>query len=103
VGIFKSYDIRGVYGVEWDAATARAIGRGLPRLLGARDIAVGRDARLSSDEIFGELSRGITEAGCNVADLGLCDTPAVYFSTAFYGFDGSVMITASHNPPNTTA
>jgi phosphomannomutase len=45
------------------------------------------------------MARGITEAGADVEDIGLVDTPAVYFATAFYSFDGSVMITASHNPP----
>ena len=99
MGVFKSYDIRGVYGKEWDAATAHGIGLRLPALLGARRMAVGRDVRLSSEEIFESLTRGITEAGCDVEDIGLCDTPAVYFATAFYGMDGSVMITASHNPP----
>jgi phosphomannomutase len=98
MGIFKSYDIRGVFGREWDLATAHAIGRHLPTLLSAREIAVGRDVRLSSEGIFAELCRGITESGCDVMDIGLCDTPALYFSTAFYGIDGSVMITASHNP-----
>jgi len=99
MGVFKSYDIRGVYGREWDAATAHAIGLRLPALIGARRMGVGRDVRLSSPEIFASLTRGITEAGCDVEDIGLCDTPAVYFATAFYGLDGSVMITASHNPP----
>jgi len=99
MGIFKSYDIRGIYGREWDGATARAIGRHLPSLLEARRIAVGRDVRVSSGEVFNELTRGITESGCDVADVGLCDTPAVYFSTAHFDMDGSVMITASHNPP----
>jgi phosphomannomutase len=99
MGIFKSYDIRGVYGKEWDRETARGIGRLLPRLLEANRIVVGRDARLSSPEIFASLSDGIMEAGCTVSDIGLCDTPAVYFATARYGFDAGVMITASHNPP----
>jgi phosphomannomutase len=99
MGIFKSYDIRGVYGTEWNAATARAIGRRLPALLGARRVAVGRDARLSSAEIFRELTAGLTEAGAQVFDVGPCDTPAVYFATARYDMDGSAMITASHNPP----
>ena len=94
VGIFKSYDIRGVYGQEWDAAMAYRIGIRLPALLGAQRMGVGRDARLSSEEIFGALCRGIADAGCGVQDIGLCDTPAVYFATAFYGMDGSVMITA---------
>jgi phosphomannomutase len=99
MGIFKSYDIRGIFDREWNGETARAIGRHLPGLLEARRIAVGRDVRLSSEEVFRELTRGITEAGCDVADIGLCDTPAVYFSTAHFDMDGSVMITASHNPP----
>jgi len=99
MGVFKSYDIRGIYGTEWNAETARRIGLRLPALLDARRIGVGRDARLSSEEIFSALTKGITDAGADVEDIGLCDTPAVYFSTAFYGLDGSVMITASHNPP----
>jgi len=99
MGIFKSYDIRGIFGTEWDLGTAHAIGRHLPVLLSAREIAVGRDVRLSSEAIFAELCRGITESGCDVLDIGLCDTPALYFATAFYKVDGSVMITASHNPP----
>ncbi len=99
MSIFKSYDIRGVYGSEWDRQTVYAIGRALPGLLEAREIVVGRDARLSSAEIFDALSSGLRDAGAGVIDIGLCDTPAVYFATASYGFDGGVMITASHNPP----
>jgi len=99
MGIFKSYDIRGVFGTEWDAATARRIGAHLPALLDARRIIVGRDARLSSEEVHRQLLRGMTESGCDVSDIGLCDTPAVYFCTAHFDADGSVMITASHNPP----
>ncbi len=99
MGVFKSYDIRGVWNREWDAGLARRIGWQLPGLLDARDILVGRDARESSPEVFEALSRGIREAGCDVTDLGLATTPSVYFATAFYGYGGSVMITASHNPP----
>jgi len=99
MSIFKSYDIRGIYNREWDSGTAYAIGRHLPALLEARRVVVGRDVRLSSEEVFRSLTRGLTESGCDVSDIGLCDTPAVYFATAFYGMEGSVMITASHNPP----
>lgn len=98
MGIFKAYDIRGVWGAEWDGRTARAIGRSLPDLLDAREVCVGRDARLSSEEVFTALAGGIREAGCGVADIGRCDTPAVYFATVRYGFDAGLMITASHNP-----
>jgi phosphomannomutase len=98
MGIFKSYDIRGVWGREWDAAQAYRIGRSLPALLEASDILVGRDARESSPAVFEALSRGILEAGCDITDIGLATTPSVYFATAFYRYSGSVMITASHNP-----
>jgi phosphomannomutase len=98
MSIFKSYDIRGIYGLEWNREDACKIGYHLPGLVDAKNILVGRDARASSEEIFAALSEGIRAAGCDVTDIGLCDTPAVYFATAHYGFDASVMITASHNP-----
>jgi phosphomannomutase len=99
MGIFKSYDIRGIYNREWDKDLAYRIGFFLPGLLETKRILVGRDARESSGEIFEALSRGMRDAGCNVTDIGLCSTPSVYFATAHFDFGGSVMITASHNPP----
>jgi phosphomannomutase len=99
MGVFKSYDIRGIYNREWDKDLAYRIGFYLPSLLETRRILVGRDARESSTEVFEALSRGIRDAGSDVTDIGLCSTPSVYFATAHYGYGGSVMITASHNPP----
>lgn len=99
MSIFKSYDIRGIYNREWNGELVYRIGFFLPGLLEARDILVGRDARISSGEVFQHLSHGIRDAGCDVTDIGLCTTPSVYFATARFGFGGSVMITASHNPP----
>jgi phosphomannomutase len=99
MSIFKTYDIRGVYGEQWDKETAYRIGRALPALLETGDILIGRDARVSSEEIREALVEGILDTGSDVTDIGLCSTPAVYFATAFYNFGGSVMITASHNPP----
>jgi phosphomannomutase len=99
MSVFKSYDIRGVWNGEWDAGLAYRIGCHLPGLLGAADILVGRDARESSAEVFAALSGGIRASGCDVTDLGPATTPSVYFATAFYRYAGSVMITASHNPP----
>jgi phosphomannomutase len=99
MSIFKSYDIRGIYNKDWDRQIAYRIGFFLPKLLETDNILVGRDARASSEEVFEALGRGITSAGCNVTDIGFCTTPSVYFATARFGFGGSVMITASHNPP----
>jgi phosphomannomutase len=99
MGIFKSYDIRGVYNQEWDKDLAYRIGFFLPALLQTNRILVGRDARASSEEIFEALSRGTLDAGCDVTDIGLCSTPSIYFATAHFDYGGSVMVTASHNPP----
>ena len=98
MGAFHAYDIRGVYNVDFDKETAYKVGYFLPELLSADKVLVGRDARMSSDEIHEYLLKGITDAGADVYDAGLCTTPMVYFGTAFYGFNASVQITASHNP-----
>ena len=98
MGAFHAYDIRGVYGVDFDGDTAYKVGYFLPELLSAGKVLVGRDCRVSSDEIHSRLIEGITDAGADVYDIGLATTPMVYFGTARYGFGASVQITASHNP-----
>ena len=98
MGAFHAYDIRGVYNVDFDKDVAYKVGYFLPELLSAEKVLVGRDARVSSDEIHEYLLKGITDAGADVYDIGLSTTPMVYFGTANYGFKASVQITASHNP-----
>lgn len=98
MGAFHAYDIRGVWGVDFDAQTAYKVGAFIPGLLSADKVLVGRDCRVSSDEIHDALVNGILDAGADVCDIGLSSTPMVYFATAFYGFKASVQITASHNP-----
>jgi phosphomannomutase len=98
MGAFHAYDIRGVYGVDFDRTTAYKIGYFIPELLKTGKVLVGRDCRVSSPEIHDALVEGITDAGADVYDLGLSTTPMVYFGTANYGFKASVQITASHNP-----
>lgn len=98
MGAFHAYDIRGIYGKDFDATTAYKVGYFIPGLLGAGKVLVGRDCRVSSPEIHDAVVRGICDAGADVYDLGLTSTPMVYFATANYGFEASVQITASHNP-----
>lgn len=98
MGAFHAYDIRGVYNVDFDKDIAYKVGFFLPELLSADKVLVGRDARVSSDEIHEYLLKGLTDAGADVYDIGLSTTPMVYFGTANYGFKASVQITASHNP-----
>ena len=98
MGAFHAYDIRGIYGVDFDRTTAYKVGYFIPELLGASEVLVGRDCRVSSQEIHDALVEGICDAGADVADIGLSSTPMVYFGTANYGYKASVQITASHNP-----
>jgi phosphomannomutase len=98
MGAFKAYDIRGVYHKDFNKEDVYRIGFYLPALLKTNKVLVGRDVRESSPEIYEYLSKGITDSGADVYDIGLATTPMVYFSTAKFSFDASVMITASHNP-----
>jgi phosphomannomutase len=98
MGAFHAYDIRGIYNVDFDKDIAYKVGYFIPQLLKADKVLVGRDARVSSDEIHEYLLKGITDAGADVYDIGRSTTPMVYFGTANYGFKASVQITASHNP-----
>jgi phosphomannomutase len=100
MSFFKAYDMRGEFGKDFDLDTVYRVGRWLPHVLGARRFLVGRDARLSSDDVSEALCRGLTASGCDVDDLGLATTPMVYFFTARDGYDASVQVTASHNPPS---
>jgi len=96
---FKAYDVRGRYPEELNAELCRAIGRAYADETGAKTVCLGRDIRLSGPELLDALAEGLMEAGVDVIDLGLAGTEMVYFATAHYGYDGGVMITASHNPP----
>jgi len=98
MGAFKAYDFRGVFNKDFNLEEIYKIGFFLPKLLNTNKILVGRDMRISTPEMFAALSKGITDAGANVYDMGLTTTPMVYYFTAKHHFDGSVMITASHNP-----
>lgn len=94
---FHAYDIRGIYNSDFNKVDAYKIGFFLPKLLKTNKILVGRDVRVSSPEIFENLANGITDCGADVYNLGLATTPMVYYCTAKFNFDASVMITASHN------
>ena len=97
-GIFKAYDIRGIYPEQLNEATAEKIGRAIVTYLKAGKVVIGRDMRPHSAPLFQALVRGITEQGSDVIDLGLCSTPMCYHANGKLKADASVMITASHNP-----
>ena len=97
-GIFKAYDIRGIYPADINQDIAYAIGRAYITFTGAKKIVIGRDMRPHSQQLFDGIAKGITDQGADVIDLGLSSTPQSYFANGTLKADGSVMITASHNP-----
>lgn len=101
--IYREYDIRGIIGEDIMENEFVTIGKGFGTYfnqLGEKNIALGRDCRLSSPMISDGVTEGLISSGCNVIDIGVCPTPALYFALHHMKADGGIMITASHNPPD---
>ena len=96
-GIFKAYDIRGIYPTELNEEAAYLIGRAFVTFLGVQCVLVGRDMRTSSPAIFAAVTRGITDQGADVIDIGMVSTDQYYYACATLELPG-MMVTASHNP-----
>ncbi|HET6614047.1 MAG TPA: phosphomannomutase/phosphoglucomutase [Kofleriaceae bacterium] len=103
--VFREYDIRGVADRDLDDDFVCDLGRAFATYLRARadkdalTVAIGRDPRLTSPRLRAAFTRGITELGVDVIDIGVVPTPILYFSAFHFATDGAVMITGSHNPP----
>ena len=97
-GIFKAYDIRGIFGTTLTEKLATDIGRAFVTFVKCRKVVVGYDMRPHSPGLFRALCEGLTMQGADVIDIGLCSTPMSYFANGSLNADASVMITASHNP-----
>ena len=98
IDCFKAYDIRGRIPDQLNADIAYRIANATVEYLNAKTIVLGRDIRLSSNELADAITKGITDAGADVLDIGLCGTEVVYFATGDLESDGGIMVTASHNP-----
>lgn len=96
-GIFKAYDIRGVYGETLTEDLIYEIGRAFVTFLKCRKVVAGHDMRKHSEPLFAALCCGLTEQGADVINLGLCSTPMSYFANGHLNADAGIMLTASHN------
>jgi phosphomannomutase len=97
-GIFKAYDIRGLYPGEISETVAREIGRGFATYLKASQVAVSRDMRVSSPSLAAAFIEGVRAQGTNVVDYGMLPTDVMYFAVVNDKLEGGAQITASHNP-----
>ncbi len=96
-GIFKAYDIRGIYPGELNEEVAYGVGRAFVTLLQPDTVILGRDMRLSGPALFERVASGLQEQGANIADIGMVSTDQYYFACSKLGHPG-IMVTASHNP-----
>lgn len=96
---FKAYDVRGKVPSELNEKIAYDTACALTKYLECRSVIIGHDVRTSSVPISDALTKGFTDCGVDVIDIGLCGTEMIYFGTSFLQTDAGIMITASHNPP----
>jgi len=108
--IFKAYDIRGVYPDQIDETDAWKIGYAAAQFLrsllsgyergqaNSQSICVGRDMRTHGQSLAEALIEGMNSTGANVIDIGMIDTPQMYFAINYLGTCGGIAVTASHNP-----
>ena len=97
-GVFKKYDIRGVYPDDIDEELVYRIGRAIADEYSLDRVIVGYDYRKSSEPFFRSLSKGFNSRGCRVVTLGNTATPVLYRECIDGEFPIGIMITASHNP-----
>ena len=95
--IFKAYDIRGIYPTDLNDDAGYAIGRAFATFLRPDRVLVGRDMRVSGPQMFDAVTRGLTDQGADVVDIGMVSTDQFYFACSQLGLPG-MMVTASHNP-----
>ena len=96
-GVFKAYDIRGIYGETITEDLVEKIGKAFVTFVKCKTVVIGRDMRPHSAPLFDALTRGLTALGANIIDIGLCSTPMCYHACGKLNADASIMITASHN------
>ncbi len=95
---FKAYDVRGRIPDEINEDVVYRIGRAYAEVIQPKKVVVGYDIRLSSKQFCDALTSGLTDAGVDVYNIGMCGTEEIYYATFGFGFDGGIVVTASHNP-----
>ena len=96
--IFKAYDIRGIFGVDFEPKDFYQIACAYADCFRPETVALGHDVRESSPQLWPQVAAGFQDSGVDVFDLGRISTDMLYFAVAHYQTDGGVTISASHNP-----
>ena len=96
--IFRAYDIRGIFGVDFEPRDFYRIARAFAVRFQPKTVAVGHDVRESSPQLWQKVVEGLIDSGVDVLNLGRISTDMLYFAVAHYQTDGGIIISASHNP-----
>ena len=98
INCFKPYDIRGRIPDQLNDEIAYRIGRAYAMWLKPRNVVVGYDIRLTSQDLCKSLTQGLLDSGVDVINIGQCGTEEIYFATSHLKTSGGIVVTASHNP-----
>jgi phosphomannomutase len=98
MSVFKTYDIRGIYGKEIDPALGYRIGRALARFMSGRAFLIGYDARTHSPDLYRAVAAGVLDEGKQASGIGLVSTPQLHYTQIDRKVEAGIMVTASHNP-----
>jgi phosphomannomutase len=98
MSVFKTYDIRAVYGSELNEAFGYRLGRALARYMPAKNFLLGYDARLHSAALYKAAAAGVMDEGKKAEGIGLVSTPQLHYTQIHRGIEAAIMATASHNP-----
>ena len=95
--IFRAYDIRGVFGVDFQPTDFYQIARVFANRFRPKIVALGYDVRESSPLLFQSVAEGLIDSGVEILNLGQISTDMLYFAVVHYQTDGGIIISASHN------
>jgi len=97
--LFGTNGVRGVFGEDLTLDFISKITLSIASFFKKGPILVGYDGRESSVAISKIVTAALSSAGLDSAICGLVPTPCLQFATRQLGYNGGIMITASHNPP----
>ena len=97
--LFGTNGIRGVFGKDLSLDFLVNITRSLAAYYKKGPILIGRDGRNSNNIMFNIVTAALNSDGLDTVDAGILPTPCLQYATKRNEFNGGIMITASHNPP----
>lgn len=110
--VFKAYDVRATVPDPLNEDVAWRIGNATAQFLRTsltgydrsdstmNTLIVGRDMRKHSPQLCRAFMEGAAAIGTPVVDIGMIDTPQIYFASNYMPCCGGAQTTASHNPSN---